>query len=185
MLQNAIRVALLIPLLFVGMGAFSHTTAYAQTSPATATGGVTSGESVAIKAPNNSPRYRYWTTNWSFEEINVGTLLGRLRRLGIEIPVDADGDVSLRFSVSIPLNALHNGQAYRFNGTLRSNRLRVEELQLSNFSTDVQYDNGLLALKNLATRWIDLQQPSSQGPSRRHDAAVGSARRSDDLHHRD
>ncbi len=109
------------------------------------------------------PRYRYWTTHWTFDDINVGNVLGRLRRIGIEIPVNAQGDVSLQFSVSVPLNALRTAEAYRISGTLESKQLQLEQLQLANFSTDVRYETGELSLHNLNTQWIDAQRPSSGG----------------------
>ncbi|MGV3485703.1 MAG: AsmA-like C-terminal region-containing protein [Planctomycetaceae bacterium] len=102
------------------------------------------------------PAYRYWTTNWSFEDINVGRLLGRLRSIGVDVPIDAEGDVSVQFSVSIPLNGLRNGQAYRFTGTIASDRLRLERLELAGFRTNARYDAGVLTLSDLTTRWLDV-----------------------------
>ena len=147
--------------LFVALGLMVPASVHAQSpmlaAPAIAAASeLLASQAVVTQPAAERPRYRYWTTNWSFDDIHVGTLLNRLRGFGVDVPVDADGDVSLRFSVSVPLNALRTGQAYRFSGTLSSNRLRVEDLQLANFSTKVNYDDGVLALSDLNTRWIDL-----------------------------
>lgn len=91
---------------------------------------------------------RYWTTNWSFRDINIGTLARRLARIGIAAPVDLDGNVTIEFAVSIPINALRDATAYRIRGTLQSPRLRVESTTLR-LDTGVNYDNGIVSLTNL------------------------------------
>ncbi len=108
-------------------------------------------------AQNQPAQHRYWTTNWSFDSIDIEKLLGRLRRIGVEVPVVAQGDVTLNFAVSIPLDALTDGAAYRFNGTLSSNRLQLEQLLLADLATDIRYQSGELRLENLSTRWLNAQ----------------------------
>ncbi len=92
--------------------------------------------------------FRYWTTNWSFRDINIGTLARRLARIGITAPVQLDGSVTIEFAVSIPINALREATAYRIVGTLQSPRLRVESTTLS-LNTGVNYENGIVSLTNL------------------------------------
>lgn len=116
---------------------------------------VVAAQPVQNQPPANAPRYRYWTTNWSFEDINVGRLLDRLRGIGIDVPIAAEGDVSVNFSVSIPLNGLREGRAYRFNGTIAANRLRLEQLELAGLRTNARYEAGTLTLSDLTTRWLD------------------------------
>ncbi len=115
------------------------------------------GQDAVAQQPANPPQYRYWTTHWSFDDIDVGKLLSRLESIGIQVPIQAQGDVSLDFDVSIPLNGLREGGAYRFNGTLRSTQLQLEQLLLADFSTTIEYEAGTLALRNLSTRWLDLR----------------------------
>ncbi|XZE54876.1 AsmA-like C-terminal region-containing protein [Planctomycetaceae bacterium SH139] len=102
-------------------------------------------------------RIRYWTTNWSFDSIDIRNLLGRLRQFGIEIPVEAEGEVSVRFTVSVPLNALRDAKAYRFDGTLTSPSLQLESLLLRQLNTRLAYKQGVLQLTELTTGWGDLQ----------------------------
>lgn len=102
-------------------------------------------------------KIRHWTTNWSFDSIDIGNLLGRLRQFGIEIPVEAEGEVSVRFTVSVPLNALRDAKAYRFDGTLTSPSLRLESLLLRQLNTRLAYQHGVLQLTELTTGWGDLQ----------------------------
>jgi hypothetical protein len=123
--------------------------------------------------PQNAPqakKFRYWETDWSFDSIDVGNLLRRLDQLGIEVPIEAEGEVTVQFSVSIPLNGLGQGRAYKFSGTLSSPRLRLEQLELTDLRTGVNYDNGLLTFQNLSTGWNALR-PSA--PARQASGSAG------------
>lgn len=97
------------------------------------------------------PKYRYWTTQWSFEDIELATLADRLGRLGIEIPVDLAGTADVNFDVSVPLNALRTGKAYKVSGTLSVRDFRADDLRLENFQADVDYQDGTLILKQLTS----------------------------------
>src|SRR5690606_16771326 len=106
-------------------------------------------ETMLVKVLQEQPRQlRYWTTNWSFRDINIGTLARRLSRIGITAPVELDGNVTIEFAVSIPINALRDATAYRIVGTLESPRLRVESTTLS-LNTGVNYENGVVSLSDL------------------------------------
>gem|GEM_PF-1915049 len=105
-------------------------------------------EVTLVSALQPERQLRYWTTNWSFRDINIGTLARRLSRIGIAAPVELDGNVSIEFAVSIPINALRDATAYRIVGTLQSPRLRVESTTLS-LNTGVNYENGIVSLTNL------------------------------------
>ncbi|MCC9602767.1 DUF3971 domain-containing protein [Stieleria sp. JC731] len=94
-------------------------------------------------------KYRYWTSDWSFEDIEIGTLADRLERIGIEIPVKLDGVASVNFQVSIPLNALRTPEAYRIEGTLTGRNLQSDRLVFDSLRAEVDYRDGKLLLKNL------------------------------------
>ncbi len=105
-------------------------------------------EVTLVNALQQQRQLRYWTTNWSFRDINIGTLARRLSRIGITAPVELDGNVTIEFAVSVPINALRDATAYRIVGTLQSPRLRVESTTLS-LDTGVNYENGVVSLSNL------------------------------------
>jgi len=106
-------------------------------------------DAVELVNAQQPPRnVRYWTTNWSFQDINIGTLARRLSRIGITAPVDLDGTVSVEFAVSIPVNALRDATAYRIVGTIQSPRMRVESTTIR-LSTDLNYQAGIASLNNL------------------------------------
>jgi len=108
-----------------------------------------SGSTLLVNAVvAQQPAIRYWTTNWSFRDINIGTLARRLARIGITAPVDLDGNVTVEFAVSIPINALADATAYRIVGSLSSPRLRIESTTLS-LDTDVSYEDGIVSLTDL------------------------------------
>ncbi len=93
--------------------------------------------------------FRYWTTSWSFEEIDLRDLSGKLASIGFELPVEISGTASVNFDVSIPLNGLKNPKAYKFRGSLSSSQFKAESLVLQEFSANVTYSEGIVRLTDL------------------------------------
>ncbi len=106
---------------------------------------------------------RRWTTSWSFQDINVGKLQSRLESIGIEIPIDAVGEVSVTFDVGIPVTRLNDPRAYRLSGRLLSKRLRLDDLLLQDFAADVLYEDGVMSLDRVGGRWTDAAGESGAG----------------------
>ncbi|QDT04042.1 hypothetical protein K227x_24280 [Rubripirellula lacrimiformis] len=106
---------------------------------------------------------RRWTTDWSFEDIDVANLLSRLASIGIQIPIIADGDVTVGFAVGVPIAHVNDGQVYRLRGRLSSRRLQLENLLLEDFSADIVYDNGVLRLDRIRGRWTDAASDEEPG----------------------
>ncbi|MFK8112228.1 MAG: AsmA-like C-terminal region-containing protein [Rubripirellula sp.] len=122
------------------------------------------GVASAQEAPKpDAKQPAYWTTDWSFRDVDVRKFLSRLKSIGIVIPVEAAGDVSVEVSVSVPLNALSDSKAYRLSGHLSSNRLRLDQLQLQEFDSDIRYINGVLHLDEVSGSWASIQQQDSRG----------------------
>ncbi len=115
----------------------------------------------------------YWKTNWSFSEIDVNRLLSMMNAIGIDVPIDTFGTVSVDFQVSVPLTRLRDGKAYRLEGTITSRRLRLEQLLLQEFAADVAYRDGLLELVNLRGRLSDATVPN-RDPNDPESMATGS-----------
>ncbi len=102
-----------------------------------------------------------WNTNWTFDDIDVGKLFSRLEFIGIEIPIEADGDVSVGFAVGVPIATPGDAKLYRLRGRVSAKRLRVEELLLEDFTADVIYDDGVLKLRDVKGRWTDVARASN------------------------
>ena len=96
-----------------------------------------------------NPNYRYWSTNWSFTDIDLRDLGAKLRSIGLELPVKMSGRASINFDVSVPINAIRTGKAYRFRGTLSSTKVTVENARLDALSATVTYNDGVLVLSDL------------------------------------
>ncbi len=60
-----------------------------------------------------------------------------------------DGKVSVRFEVGVPWTSLGNAAAYRFDGTLKSPSLRVDNVRFDSLNADVNYRDGKVTLNNL------------------------------------
>ena len=106
----------------------------------------------AATAQQAAPKYRYWDSNWSFEDVDVGKLAGRLESIGVELPFALDGTVTVEFKVGVPLNALRTPEAYRLDGHVRSPALKVDDLALSALDADVRLRSGVLDLDGVRGR---------------------------------
>ncbi len=106
----------------------------------------------AADAQPAAKRFRYWTTNWSFTDFNIQTLMRRLAIIGLELPIDLSGTASVDFDVSVPLNGLRDPQAYRFRGTLSSPRLTVDDVPLEELYIELDYADGRVTLSELRGR---------------------------------
>lgn len=113
-------------------------------------------------APRERPaappqQQRYWSTQWSFEDIDAGKLAARLSRIGIDVGVPLAGRVTVRFEVGVPWTALGDAAAYRFDGTLSSPALRVDDVRFADLSANVVYRDGQATLNQLHATLITNQ----------------------------
>lgn len=104
----------------------------------------------ASDKPEAKPKYRYWTTQWSFEDIDVKELASKLKAIGVELPVELSGRVSVNFDVSIPFMAVRTAEAYRFNGSLKARQLMVEDVSFEKLDASVNYQEGVITLSDLS-----------------------------------
>ncbi|QDV42728.1 hypothetical protein Enr13x_25780 [Stieleria neptunia] len=102
----------------------------------------------AATPPVQSP-YRYWTTNWSLQDIAVGDLAKKLRTIGLGLPIQVDGLATVEFEVGVPLNALRTGKAYRLEGSLSIRDLVADQMRFDVFRAEVTYADGRLDLETL------------------------------------
>lgn len=97
----------------------------------------------AAKTPQQE-EFRYWNSNWSFEDIDLGTLTERLRSIGVELPVEISGQATVDFVVSIPINALGTAEAYRFRGTLKARDFQTDQAKFDSVEATLAFDQGVL-----------------------------------------
>lgn len=112
-----------------------------------------------------------WTTNWSFNNVDIGQLFSRLEWIGIDVPIDAEGRVSVRLEVTVPTTNLSDARAYRLRGRIASAGLRIEAMDVQRFAANVTYDDGVFDLSDVQGRWSDARSADDQGGS-----FAGSAR---------
>jgi hypothetical protein len=98
---------------------------------------------------NQAANFRYWTTSWSFEEIDLRDLSAKLSSIGFELPIEISGTASVNFDVSIPLNGLRNAKAYKFRGSLSSTQFKADQFVLEEFAANVTYSEGIVRLTDL------------------------------------
>ncbi|TWU34206.1 translocation/assembly module TamB domain-containing protein [Novipirellula artificiosorum] len=106
---------------------------------------------IAAAQANN----RYWTTEWHFDQVDVQTMNLRLHRLGLGVPIEMQGKVSVDLTVSVPWTALTDAKSYRIEGMIRSDQLRLEKLVIDDFRSTLDLSNGVMSIENLRGRLVD------------------------------
>ena len=103
----------------------------------------------ALPAAND---YRRWTTDWEFEDIDVGKLVDRLESIGLELPIEVDGTVTVAFEVGIPITALRTLEGYQIRGVVRSPSFVIGSLRLDAYQTRVDLSGGVLSLSQVQAK---------------------------------
>ncbi|MBW3540261.1 MAG: hypothetical protein KY476_08320, partial [Planctomycetes bacterium] len=141
------HLSLVVPLLFA-----------AAPSPATVSPALVAARS--IEQPYLSPSI-------SFDDVEIGTVRRRLANLGLEIPIQLEGQVNVSLTVGIPLGTFGSAETYRINGYLRSQRLVVEGVELLDFDATIRYRDGVMSLSPLVFRIAEEgAQPQTAGQFR-------------------
>ena len=102
----------------------------------------------------------YWTTQWALDDVDVGKLTRRLSLIGIDTGLELAGKISVKLEVGVPTSSLRDAAAYRFDGVLTSRSLKVDGAQLENLRTAVIYRDGVAMLKDLSSKYLDLESDS-------------------------
>ena len=92
---------------------------------------------------------RRWTSEWSFDDIDLEDLTKKFRLVGIELPIELSGRASVRFDVAIPVTALRSSKEYRFHGTLQVKDLLADDAKFESFEAEVDFRDGLLRFERL------------------------------------
>lgn len=111
----------------------------------------------------------YYSTSWDFQNTDLATLQSRLAWVGIDLPFNISGTADTTIAVSVPWRQLRSARLYRLNGTIRSPRVVIDQVEVFDFSARLLYSDGVLQLQQLR-----FHTPSEQGGER--GLFVGSAR---------
>ncbi|HVX14782.1 MAG TPA: AsmA-like C-terminal region-containing protein [Pirellulales bacterium] len=88
--------------------------------------------------------------HWTFRDIEVQTLLGRLKRFGVELPVPATGRVTVKLAIGAPWSSLFQAGAYEVEGDLSSASLTIAGVELRKVAVHVLYAGGALDLSQMS-----------------------------------
>jgi hypothetical protein len=110
---------------------------------------------LAVETPT-----RYFSTHFSWHDVDVERLRRRLATFGVHVPLDVAGLVTVDIRADIPINHLFTANAYRLHGVLSSARLVVNGVELKELAATLDYDQGVLRLSQLL-----FQLPNASGPA--------------------
>ncbi len=104
-------------------------------------------------------------TQIELEDVELTTLVSRLELLTkIKIPVPIAGKLSIKADATIPLTALSDLKDYVFRGTATLKGASIEGVDLGFLSGEVDFDKGVLEVKNLQGRLIERPGGDASSP---------------------
>ena len=86
------------------------------------------------------------------QDVEIGTWLSRLRRVGLTIPIEAEGVVNGSVRVAVPVRQSGTLNAWKLDGTLTSDKLTIEGATLRDVSMQLKLRDGVLKLESLRFR---------------------------------
>jgi hypothetical protein len=113
-------------------------------------GGTQRASTVAHQAQPQAAQPRSADVGWTFRDVDVQALLGKLKRFGVEAPVALEGRVTAQLSLAAPWRSLLRPGSYRIEGELSSPALRVAGVELQTISMHLLYTEGTLELTKLS-----------------------------------
>lgn len=88
--------------------------------------------------------------HWTFRDVEINTLLDRLKRFGVDVPVPVAGQVTARLSAGVPsLRSIFRTTAYQVEAQIESDKLSVAGFELHRLTARMVYHNGTLQLTSL------------------------------------
>ena len=139
-----------------------------QTAQAQATGWLSRAAN-AVRSQLDTSQPRVVRRSIELTDADIATLQSRLSWIGIELPLELQGDVTARLGIVIELSALRDAKSYQITGSLSSRQLIVEGLELQNLSASARYVDGRLTLEQLVVTVPDPRRGATAG------RAVGEA----------
>lgn len=114
---------------------------------------------VAYRQQAAAAKRREARVGWTFRDVDVQTLLARLKRFGVEVPVPLEGRVTVRLSATAPWRSVLRPGSYQVAGELNSDRLTVAGVPLSAVKLHLVYTEGSLQLTDMS-----FALPGKDGP---------------------
>lgn len=88
--------------------------------------------------------------HWTFRDVEINSLLARLKRFGLEVPVPVAGQVTVRLSAGVTSwQSILRTSAYQVEGQIESDKLTVAGFDLHQFTARMVYNQGALQLTSL------------------------------------
>jgi translocation and assembly module TamB len=104
------------------------------------------------------------STQIELADVDLITLLEKAKKYGIVIPVPVAGRFSLKASATIPLGALKNIQAYRFQGDATLMGASIDHVDLGLVAAHLELVNGVLELSDFRGQFVEKAAGTEKNP---------------------
>ncbi len=101
--------------------------------------------------------------SWTFADVEATTVVDRLASYGVQLPVEVQGRLTIALTVGVPWKSPLTSGEYELDGSLKSARLTVAGVAVSNVSARLKHDQGWLTLEHLKFEIVDAAHPKSSG----------------------
>ncbi|HEX8204110.1 MAG TPA: hypothetical protein VF590_26775, partial [Isosphaeraceae bacterium] len=100
-------------------------------------------------------------TEIDLEDVELSELLAKAALLGIRLPVEVAGRVSIKAQATIPLGTLRDLRAYAFHGLATLSAASIAGVDVGRLSSRIDLEDGILELTDFHGQLVDLPDGGS------------------------
>ena len=104
------------------------------------------------------------STKIELEDVDLQSILVKVEKFGIKIPVPVAGRFSIKASATIPLGALREIKAYAFHGDASLKGASIDHVDIGQVFAHIDLANGVLDLSDFRGQFVDHPAGSDKQP---------------------
>ena len=104
------------------------------------------------------------STKIELEDVELVTLLEKVKKFGIILPIPVVGKLSINATATIPLGTLRDIRSYAFNGDATLKGASIDHVDLGLVSTHIELLNGVLTVSDFRGHLVDQPMGSDKNP---------------------
>ncbi len=104
------------------------------------------------------------TTQIELADVELATIVAKVEKFGIKVPVPVAGKFSLKATATIPLGSLRDIKLYAFKGDLTLKGASIDHVDLGQVSAHVDLGEGVLAITDFRGQLVDKPAGGANNP---------------------